>query len=183
LTVHSPEQITSLGIIPEHDQTEIKIAAVLPGSPAAKAKLKRADIIVALDETPVPNRDMLRTALSKHKVGDLVTLKIKRAGKEQSASLTLGSAHLRLPVTEPMIGKTTASMIVTPPSIRRSGFPETLVHDLVIEHWQNGSPICDSRGRVVGINIATVTYDRILALPVSTIKQAINRMLTSPVSF
>ena len=183
LSIHSPERITSLGIIPEQRLDELTIAAILPDGPAAEAKLERGDVLVAIDGMPIPDRRVLREWLEGKEVGTPAKLKIARGGEEQTVSLKLAAAHLRLPVTEPMFGETRTSVIIATPSIRRSGFPETLVHDLKLEPWQIGSPLCDSQGQVIGMNIATVTFDRCLALPVPTIKKAIARMQSKPVSF
>lgn len=194
LTIHSPEQTTSLGIVPEHHLTGLQVAALLADGPAAMAGVQRGDLLLTLEGKPIPDRRSLAALLATRKVGDRVSLTIDRQGAEQTLTLTLGAARLRQAASEPITrtGASTPadapanlsiSSLLTLPSLRRSGFPETLVHDLPLEHWQNGSPLCDSRGRVLGINIATVTLDRTLVLPAPAIREAVQRMRTTSETF
>ncbi|HVM90562.1 MAG TPA: trypsin-like peptidase domain-containing protein [Verrucomicrobiae bacterium] len=63
--------------------------AVEPGSPAAKAGLKDRDLILEVDGVRVDDQHSLTTIVSKHEPGDVVVLKIWRAGKELQIPLTL----------------------------------------------------------------------------------------------
>jgi S1-C subfamily serine protease len=97
-----------LGIIPASDQTSetfgvddgVLIWGVLPGSSAAKAGLRptrhikgqyyrRGDIILGIDGKPVHNMRDLFSALEPHKVGDKVTVKVRRDNDEIDVPVTL----------------------------------------------------------------------------------------------
>ncbi len=76
------------------------IARVEPGGPASRAGLQSAreirggrirlgDIITKVDGKPVKILDDLATILDRHKVGDRVTIHIRRQGKEKNVSLRL----------------------------------------------------------------------------------------------
>lgn len=65
--------------------------AVVSGSPADKAGLKKGDIITKVDGKELNDGNSLATEISQHRVGDTVTLTVLRGGKEQQIKLTLAS--------------------------------------------------------------------------------------------
>lgn len=67
----------------------IYIKSIDTFSAAEKAGLKIGDIIIAADGTPVKTMDELNDLKNKHKIGDKMTLRINRDGKEQEITLTL----------------------------------------------------------------------------------------------
>ncbi len=66
------------------------VARVAPNSPARQAGLQQGDIIVAVNGEKVGQERSLAEVLSKSKVGDEVTLTIRRDGKEQTLNVKLG---------------------------------------------------------------------------------------------
>jgi len=58
-------------------------------SAAEKAGLKIGDVIIAADGIEIKTMDELNTIKNKHKVGDKMTLKVNREGKEIEITLTL----------------------------------------------------------------------------------------------
>ncbi len=182
VSIHSPEAITSLGIVPEQAATKIIIGGVIPEGAAAIAKLQRGDQILSLDGKEITNRNILTNLLTTKQVGDQVEVEFKRGDETMTATLTLDPVNFRQPMANAMV-QTERAISITPPSIRRSGFPATLVHDAPLEHFQNGSPLVDSNGAVIGLNIATVTLGRTLALPSETVLAAIARMKANSIIF
>ncbi len=91
-TMHGKRKVRS-GIIPDFafDQTGVKIQSISADSPAARAGLKPGDVIIAFDQQPVKNLRDYSEYLKQHKVGDEVTLKILRGGKELNVRLKLES--------------------------------------------------------------------------------------------
>lgn len=67
----------------------IYISEVEDFSAAQKAGLKPGDVIIAVDGTPVTTKDELDEIKYSHSIGDTITLKINRDGKEMDISLTL----------------------------------------------------------------------------------------------
>jgi hypothetical protein len=67
----------------------VKFSDVRAGSPADKAGLKAGDILVMFGDKPVNNLYDFTYALRGSKVGDVVTVKVVRDGKEISAQVTL----------------------------------------------------------------------------------------------
>ena len=67
----------------------VYVKAIDNFSAAEKAGLKIGDVIIQADGTDIKTMDELNTIKNKHKVGDKMTLKINREGKEKEITLTL----------------------------------------------------------------------------------------------
>ncbi len=63
--------------------------AVIPGSPADKAGLVENDIILEVDGQKIDSTNTLAKAISLHKPGDEVSLKISHQGSEKTVKVTL----------------------------------------------------------------------------------------------
>jgi S1-C subfamily serine protease len=74
-------------------RTGALLGAVRPGTPAAKAQLRKGDLVVRFGNVPVRDRDQLTVALRRAKVGEPVPILIVRRGRELSL--------LAVPTTEP----------------------------------------------------------------------------------
>ncbi len=64
-------------------------AAVLPGSPAAKAGIQAGDIITAVNGTPIDATHDLANLINEYSVGQTVTLTIDRKGQTLTLQATL----------------------------------------------------------------------------------------------
>jgi len=82
--------VTSLR--PEGGPAGAKIGEISPGSAAEKAGLKEGDLITKVDELVIEGPEDLSRAIQKYHPDDKVTLTIKRDGKEQKITATLGHA-------------------------------------------------------------------------------------------
>ena len=65
------------------------VTYVATNSPAAKADLKKNDVLVEFDGQPLVHPEQLRKLVQVRKEGDLVSLTFYRAGEKKSASVTL----------------------------------------------------------------------------------------------
>lgn len=78
------------------------ITSVERGSPAAKAGLGDADVVVAIDGQPVSSQVDLAARIRTRQPGDTVTLTVERDGEQRSVQVTLGTApaNLQAPASE-----------------------------------------------------------------------------------
>ncbi|HEV3029893.1 MAG TPA: PDZ domain-containing protein, partial [Planctomycetota bacterium] len=91
--IEAPKQ-PFLGIRPGEgnpDVEGIQIVDVLKDSPAEKAGIKKEDVLVELAGVKLTDFESLKEALEPHKIGEEVTLKVMRKGKDgwQEKAFTL----------------------------------------------------------------------------------------------
>lgn len=67
-------------------------AGVVSGSPADRAGMKEGDVIEAVNGTSIDDSHSLTALLDQHAVGDTVSLRVLRNGKQLNVQVTLGSA-------------------------------------------------------------------------------------------
>jgi serine protease Do len=73
---------------------------ITPNSPAAKAGLKRGDIVTKVDNKDVRDFEDLLNALSQHKAGDKVNLQVIHNGQQKQMTVALGQRPSRFEGTE-----------------------------------------------------------------------------------
>lgn len=92
LTQISASQQSSVLKLPSSVTTGAVVSTVSDGSAAAKAGLKKYDVITAIGDTKVESIAQLHTVLYNYKVGDKVELTYYRDGKKATAQVTLQKA-------------------------------------------------------------------------------------------
>jgi serine protease Do len=70
----------------------VLVGAVSPGSPAARAGVKRGDILVSVDGKQVATPEVLTDLIRQHEPGDSVAIGRVRDGKEQRVNVLLEDA-------------------------------------------------------------------------------------------
>jgi serine protease Do len=82
-----------LGVVPDptHKGEGVRIKAVAPGSPGAKAKLEPGELIVEVDGAATHAIWQLRRALGRRFAGEEVTLKVIKQTKVRTLRLRLGA--------------------------------------------------------------------------------------------
>lgn len=80
-----------LGLVPDesHRGQGIRVGQVAPGSPAAKAGIKRADIVLTLDGEKTNETWQLRRALGRRFAGEVVELAVSRDGETLNLKIEL----------------------------------------------------------------------------------------------
>ena len=174
-TLQDSSGVTNLGLYTEQTEASVVIAALAKDTPAYESGLAPGDIIRAIEGTTIANRTDLTTFLNSRRVGETVTVTIERSGGQQEFPVKLIAPNLIPPATGISM-RTGLAMI---PSVRRSPFPDVLVHTTPLNAWDCGSPLFNREGQAIGLNIAAFSPARSLSLLPKDIKAAITRMLSN----
>ena len=137
------------------------------------------DELTSLNGTELTDRASLIQALRPIAVGTEVSLGFRRKNNAQETKVTLTRPHLSPPPT----GINIVEPLKFIPSIRRSGFPAIIVHTLPLDSWDCGTPLYTTDGKAIGLNIASVSHNRSVALPPKEIKAALKRLLAKSRTF
>ncbi len=70
------------------------VAAVDPGSPAARARITSGDVITAVDGHPTPTTAALSRQISVHKPGQTVSLTVSTHGGTRTVQVTLAQGPI-----------------------------------------------------------------------------------------
>ena len=83
------------GIVPvPYSRRGVEVRAVFPGGPSQVAGIRAGDVIVAFEGTPVSEQGELVVKIRARKVGETVTLTIRRGGSDRDVTMVLqGSAQ------------------------------------------------------------------------------------------
>jgi serine protease Do len=138
-----------LGIgLGDADKGGALVTDVQPGSAAAKAGLKANDVILAVGPKQIADAEALVKIIQGYKVGETVTLRVRRGDGEEQLKATLGKRPGGKPRDE------FQNKLGSDLSSRRTGFKTVLQHDSIIKPEDCGGPLVDLDGNVVGVNIA-----------------------------
>jgi putative serine protease PepD len=67
------------------------VSAATSGGPAANAGVRSGDVVTAIDGKSMASSDELVSAVQAHRVGDKVTLTVRRGGSTEQVGVTLGN--------------------------------------------------------------------------------------------
>jgi serine protease Do len=159
-------------ILSEEDDTDggARVDDISAGGGAAKAGIKKSDVIFEVNGHEVPGQAALRELLENYRPGDKLSLKVRRDGEELSFRVTLTGPpgpRSRSDIQNTMGGKLSG---------RRSGFPSYLQTDMIIDPEDCGGPVVDLDGKVLGINIARAGRVETWVLPSETIRPVLAEM-------
>jgi S1-C subfamily serine protease len=138
----------------------------------AKDKLEvKEDEILEMDGQRVRKLEDLAELMNGKKVGDELKVKVRRKGKEVELVVKLtAKAELFL---QPDRNDQMSGVF----SIRRSGFPRVIQHDVIANRYTMGGPVLDIRGQVIGMNIARANRCETFAVPVEELRELVKGMM------
>jgi len=142
-----------IGVRFDPDASTTRIDTLMPGLGAEKAGLKTNDIIIAVNETAVTNREQVVDILGEFRAGQTVKLRVQRATQQFDAEVKLmaddpsrsgrGFYRWRRPIE-----------LEEEVSQRAGGFELAIEHDTVLQPWLCGGPLVNLDGEGIGLNIA-----------------------------
>jgi len=145
------------------------VAQVLPGSGAERAGIAAGDAILSVDGVRLEDAESAAVPLGTRAPGDEVRVEWAHAGERRTSQVRL----LRPPGMEMRRMLSAGAEL----SRRATGFGEVIQHDGVVPAQGVGTPVLDSQGRVVGLNIARADRMKTYALPAKRVKASLDAML------
>ena len=79
--------------LPDGVDHGVAVLEVVSGSPAAKAKIEKGDIIVKIGDEEISGIAEFRYELYQYNVGDKIKVTYNRGGKEKTVTVTLGKSE------------------------------------------------------------------------------------------
>lgn len=151
----------------------VKIVLVVKNSPAMRAKLRKDDVIVKLDDFDIKDQASLLKAIGTCSPGSDVSLTVKREDELMVIGLTLADAQ----ATSTMNNRSrTQNNMGSRLSTRGNDFPSAFQHDTALDAKHCGGPVVDLDGQIVGINIARSGRVSSLAIPVGVVVEVIEKL-------
>ena len=155
------ESALDLKAYPDMEKKGFIVEDVKPDGEASKSGIQKGDLIVELNGTELTDFDMPFNALFKGMwPGEKVTLKIKR--KEQEVSHALALKWLHEVSAGPQDRNESISGRI---SVRRTGFPAIIQHDIALSSRTIGGPLLNLDGKCIGMNIARFSRSETYAIP------------------
>lgn len=159
-----------LGVRLVDEHGSVTVGGVVPLSGAADAGVKQGDQIIAIDGRNESTPEGVVQSLRDRFPGESVRLTINREGETLNLVAKIQDFSV-------MQESENDSKINGPRSVRLSGFERVLQHDTVLNPDACGSPLIDSQGRVVGLNIARAGRVVSYALPAALVQDELTSML------
>lgn len=125
---------------------------------AAHAGLRVGDHMIALNGHDVASAVKINAAMQQFSAGDTLQVQYRRGAADFHTKVILS----KWPTRE---NPHPANNIPKGKSVRRDQFPSVFLHDSRIHADECGSPIVDSNGHFIGINIARFSHTACLAIP------------------
>ena len=161
----------ALGIALTDAKDKLEVKEVTEGGGAAEAGMLAGDVILEMDGKKVKKIEELAELMKEKKVGDELKVKVQRKGKEVELTVKLtakAELFLQPDRNDQMSGNF---------SMRRSGFPRVIQHDVIANRQTMGGPVLDIKGQVIGMNIARANRCETFAIPVEELRGIVQKMV------
>ncbi|MCS4163708.1 trypsin-like peptidase domain-containing protein [Sphingobacterium paramultivorum] len=129
---------------------------------AARAGLRVGDRMLTLNNRDVSSAIKINAVMQQFSAGDTLQVQYRRGAADLYTNVILSN----WPVRE---NPHPANNIPKGKSVRRDNFLRVFLHDSRIHADECGSPVVDSKGNFIGLNIARFSHTACLAIPRDTI--------------
>ena len=149
----------------------VEIGAIKPGSPAELAGLNSGETLLKIDNTEITQQRDIDNLIKGKKIGDQVSLLLLRDGEETTLEVEL--AEEDAPPPPPGGGRPN---VKGPINDRHTHLGKVIQHDGVVLPSQQGSPVFDLRGKLVGLNIARADRTRTFTLSAKKVAEILEEL-------
>lgn len=170
--INSGRPMLGISMAEAGERQGVFVSDVVQGSGAYQAGIEKGDIIVSIDGTLLSDRNSLSSKIAGLEAGQRVSVVVNRNDENITVEAQLMDLPAHLFDHEEM--EVNGSI-----SARSGGFSKAFQHDTVLLPHQCGGPVIDSRGRVVGINIARAGRVNSYALPLDIVIPAVRDLISS----
>ena len=129
---------------------------------AARAGLRVGDRMLTLNNRDVSSAIKINAAMQQFSAGDTLQVQYRRGAADLYTNVILSNWSVRE-------NPHPANNIPKGKSVRRDNFLRVFLHDSRIHADECGSPVVDSKGNFIGLNIARFSHTACLAIPRDTI--------------
>ena len=158
-----------LGVSLEPTKNGVQIKTLVKDGAASKAGLKTEDVVLSVEGRKVADSETMIFYLLRYRVGEEVSLKVRRGEEELDITATLGKRPSEFQAMGLDRGQF-QNGIHKELSDVNIGFPVALQHDSVLKAREVGGPLVDLDGKVIGINIASAGRVDSYAIPSEVIQ-------------
>lgn len=148
----------------------MRVQSVVPGTPAARAGVRRGDLILSIDGEPVGSDRTLADWIAERRMGERLRLELARGEQTMTVSIMLDRRHPSIRARERGNTRSAISRVVP----HRT---QVWKQDGVVAPEQCGSPVVDLDGRVVGINAARLDRTATVVMPAEELLRRVDLML------
>ncbi len=164
-----------IGVRFDFNTTSPRIEELLPGLGAEKAGLQAGDVILAVNNHSMTNREQVVEALRDYRAGQNVKLRVQRADDSFDAEVTLMPPESTLSGRD-YFTQPTSTRLRGEVSARAEGFEQAIEHDTVLKPWLCGGPLVNLDGEAIGLNIARAGRVTTYALPGKLVKRILQEL-------
>lgn len=162
----------ALGVTLNSKAKLLEIDEVNEKSGAKEAGLQKGDVILTIEGKKVGKIEEIGEILKDRKEGSTVKVTYRRKKEEITVDVRLAARNEMF--TDQM---TRNDQMSGDYSIRRSGFPRVMQHDILGSRQVEGGPLLDLEGRCIGMNIARANRAENYSIPVEDLKEIAARMM------
>lgn len=156
------------------DEEKLKIEKVSEENGAAKAGLKKGDVLLSVGGVKLKDREDLLEWMKGKKPGEKVAVEVMRGDKKLTFDVELMA---RDDDEMPMNRNDQMSGGEKQLSLRRTGFPRVIHHDTPLSKSSVGGPLLALDGKCIGMNIARASRVATYAIPAMELRGIIDRMM------
>lgn len=163
-----------LGVaVDEKAKDGVLVKSVLQKTPAEKAGIQSGDLITAIDELPVKNRDELMGILRSKGVGNSVTVVFQRKGKAEKKTLKLEAIPDRVELMQKqLMDKPVPPFALTTLGTKKPISQQDLIGKVtILEFWATWCPAC--RAAIPRLNQWAKTRKNIQIIGISDEKEEV----------